>query len=252
MAQASQAVEPATLTRCRQALSAGCALLALLTLPGCGANAGSASAALATRGYAVDAQSACKAAGLGDVATLRLLAQAGVDTQSLVREGDRFCLEAALIGRGIKVDVAAVLSEVKPARAELNRAYPSATGMTARDVPGAEQLARAAGHRPTSLYAGGQVVEATPLMWAVWAGNRPAVEALLAHGADPNLASHVAVHVSGRDMLVDGQAIKSPAELVRISANPLFEAHRLQHAQIAQLLTRQGAKSSVSSAKVQG
>jgi hypothetical protein len=225
------------------------ALASLLSLPGCGANANSAAEALATRGYAVDAKSACKAAGLGDVGALRLLAQAGVATPSLVQEGDRFCLEAALIGRGAKVDIGGVLSEIKAAKAELNRAYPSATGMTARDVPNAEQLARAAGHRPSSLYAGGQVVEATPLMWAVWAGDRAAVEALLAHGADPNLPSHVAVHVSAKDMVVDGQAIKSPAALVRISANPLFEAHRLQHKQIAQLLARQGAKPSLSSVK---
>lgn len=96
------------------------------------------------------------------------------------------------------------------------------------------------------------MVEATPLIWAVWAGDRPAVEALLAHGDDPNLPSHVSVHVSGKEVLVGEQTVKTNAELVRISASPLFEAHRLQHDQIAQLLARQGARPSVRSVKVQG
>lgn len=226
------------------------ALAALLSLQGCGVNAASATESLASQGYSIDAKGVCKAAAKGDVGALRLLSQAGVTSRSMVQEGDRFCFEAALLGRSGKVDVAAVLAELNPAAAELNRTYPSSTGMTTRDVPNADQLARAAGHRPSSLYAGGQVVEATPLMWAVWAGDQAAVQALLAHGADPNLPSHVAVQVSGKEVVVGEQTLKTSATLVRISASPLFEAHRLQHNQIAQLLTRQGAKPSVSSAKV--
>ena len=223
-------------TALTQTSIAAAALACAAGLSGCGVNAASATEDLKARGYGADAKSVCKAAGAGDVSALRLLAQAGIPTGSLVIDSERFCLEPALIGRGGKVDVGAVLAKLKPAKAELDRSYASATGMTARDIPQAEQLARAAGYRATSLYAGGQVVEATPLMWAVWAGDQAAVEALLAHGVNPNLPSRIAVHVSGK-------------ELVLISANPLFEAHRLQHGKIAQLLTSSGGKPTVSSAK---
>ena len=169
-----------------QASIATAALACAAGLSGCGVNAASATEDLKARGYGADAKSVCKAAGAGDVSALRLLAQAGIPTGSLVIDSERFCLEPALIGRGGKVDVGAVLAKLKPAKAELDRSYASATGMTARDIPQAEQL--------------------------------------------------VAVHVSGK-------------ELVLISANPLFEAHRLQHGKIAQLLTSRGGKPTLSSAK---
>lgn len=220
--------------------SAAMALVAAL-LAACGSDATAPAEALSQRGYRLEPQSACKAAGRGDVEALRLLAQAGQTPRSLVIDGDRFCLEGALIGRSARVDVAAVLDELKPARSEFNRAYASSTGMTARDVPQAEALARAAGHRAVDLYAGGAVVEATPLMWAVWADDLAAVQALLAHGADPNLAANVPMKVNS-----------AAQGLVRVRTSPLFEAHRLQRTQIASLLSRHGARSQIASAASPG
>jgi hypothetical protein len=206
--------------------------------------------ALAQLGYKPGPESACRAASKGDVAALKLMAQAGQAVRSLVVDGDRFCLESALAGRAGKVDVAAVIGEVKPAAAELNHAYASAIGMTARDVPQADALTRAAGHRGENFYAGGKVVEATPLMLAVWAGDTMAVQSLLEHGADPNLPSRIPVQVKGGDTSVSAQAV-APNTLVNISATPLFEAHRLQRAQIAKLLAQRGAKALITSQKAQ-
>ena len=67
------------------------------------------------------------------------------------------------------------------------------------------------------------------------------VQALLAHGADPNLASTVPMRVTG-----------AAQGLVRVSTSPLFEAHRLQRPQIAQALARQGAKSHIASQAPKG
>jgi hypothetical protein len=227
------------MTRRTTAHAAAVAAAMLIGLPGCGSDAPVET--LSQRGYKLEPQAACKAAGRGDVEALRLLAQAGQTKRSLVADGERFCLEGALAGRSGKVDVAAVLDEIKPVRAEFNRVYASSLGMTARDVPQAEALGRAAGHRAVDLYAGGAVVEATPLMWAVWSNDLDAVQALLAHGADPNLAATV-------PMRVDGAA----QGLVRVSTSPLFEAHRLQRPQIAQALARHGARPYIASSATAG
>lgn len=227
------------MTRRTTAHAAAVAAAMLIGLPGCGSDAPVET--LSQRGYKLEPQAACKAAGRGDVEALRLLAQAGQTQRSLVADGERFCLEGALAGRSGKVDVAAVLDEIKPVRAEFNRVYASSLGMTARDVPQAEALGRAAGHRAVDLYAGGAVVEATPLMWAVWSNDLDAVQALLAHGADPNLAATV-------PMRVDGAA----QGLVRVSTSPLFEAHRLQRPQIAQALARRGARPYIASSATAG
>lgn len=228
-----------SMTRRTTAHAAAVAAAMLIGLPGCGS--GAPAETLSQRGYKLEPQAACKAAGRGDVEALRLLAQAGQAQRSLVADGERFCLEGALAGRTGKVDVAAVLDELKPVKTEFNRVYASSLGMTARDVPQAEALGRAAGHRAVDLYAGGAVVEATPLMWAVWANDLDAVQALLAHGADPNLASTVPMRVTG-----------AAQGLVRISTSPLFEAHRLQRPQIAQALAKQGAKSHIASQAPKG
>jgi hypothetical protein len=227
------------MTRRTTAHAAAVAAAMLIGLPGCGSDAPVET--LSQRGYKLEPQAACKAAGRGDVEALRLLAQAGQTKRSLVADGERFCLEGALAGRSGKVDVAAVLDEIKPVGAEFNRVYASSLGMTARDVPQAEALGRAAGHRAVDLYAGGAVVEATPLMWAVWSNDLDAVQALLAHGADPNLAATV-------PMRVDGAA----QGLVRVSTSPLFEAHRLQRPQIAQALARHGARPHIASSATEG
>lgn len=230
-----------SMTRSTTVQAAVLAATALMTLPGCGSDAPAAEA-LSQRGYRLEPQAACKAAGRGDVEALRLLAQAGQTQRSLVVDGDRFCLEGALAGRAGKVDVAAVLDEVKPAKGEFNRVYASSTGMTARDVPQAEALARAAGHRAVDLYAGGAVVEATPLMWAVWSGDLDAVQALLSHGADPNLASKVPMKVNSAQQ----------HGLVRVTTSPLFEAHRLQRATIAKALSKHGAKPHIGTEQPKG
>jgi hypothetical protein len=227
------------MTRRTTAHAAAVAAAMLIGLPGCGSDAPVET--LSQRGYKLEPQAACKAAGRGDVEALRLLAQAGQTKRSLVADGERFCLEGALAGRSGKVDVAAVLDELKPGKTEFNRVYASSLGMTARDVPQAEALGRAAGHRAVDLYAGGAVVEATPLMWAVWSNDLDAVQALLAHGADPNLAATV-------PMRVDGAA----QGLVRVSTSPLFEAHRLQRPQIAQALARHGARPHIASSATEG
>jgi len=227
-----------SMTRMTTGPAAALAAAMLMTmLPGCGSDAAPPAELLSRRGYQLEPQAACKAAGRGDVEALRLLAQAGQTPLSLVVDGDRFCLESVLVGRTAKVDLAAVLDAVKPAKGEFNRVYASSTGMTARDVPQAETLARAAGHRAVDLYAGGAVVEATPLMWAVWSDDLDAVQALLAHGADPNLASTVPMRVNSAQQ----QA------LVRVTTSPLFEAHRLQRPQIAKLLAKHGAKPRIAS-----
>jgi hypothetical protein len=161
------------------ALTAPAVACASLLLAACGAGDADPTQALAKLGYKPGPEGICQAAGKGDVAALRLMARAGQSARSLVIDGDRFCLEGALAGRAGKVDVAAVLGEMKPAAADLSRAYASALGMTARDVPQADVLARTAGHRGSDFYAGGKVVEATPLMLAVWSGDAAAVQSLL-------------------------------------------------------------------------
>ncbi len=226
------------------------ALLTALTmlLAACGAGDADPTQALAKLGYKPGPDGVCQAAAKGDVAALRLMAQAGQTARSLVIDGDRFCLEGALAGRAGKVDVAAVLAEIKPAAAELNRAYASALGMTARDVPQADVLARTAGHRGNDFYVGGKVVEATPLMLAVWSGDAAAVQSLLDHGADPNVPSRIPLQVQIGQNAAGAQDVTSNA-LVYISATPLFEAHRLQKPQIAKLLTARGAKAQIASQK---
>jgi hypothetical protein len=220
----------------------------LLALAACGSD--DPAQALAKLGYKQGHEGACQAAGKGDIAALKLMAQTGQATRSLVIDGDRFCLESALAGRAGKVNVAAVMGEIKPAATELNRAYASAIGMTARDVPQPDTLTRAAGHRGENFYAGGKVVAATPLMLAVWANDAAAVQSLLDHGADPNLPSHIPVQVQSGQSAAGAQAIGTSA-LVQISATPLFEAHRLQKPQIAKLLSQRGAKALISSQKLQ-
>jgi hypothetical protein len=219
-----------------------------LVLAACGAGDADPVQALAKLGYKPERESACRAVGQGDLAALKLMAQAGQATRSLVIDGDRFCLESALAGRAGKVDVAAVMSEVNPAATELNRAYASAIGMTARDVPQADTLTRAAGHRGENFYAGGKVVEATPLMLAVWAGDAAAVQSLLEHGADPNVPSRIPVQVQSGHSAAGAQAVTG-GSLVQISTTPLFEAHRLQKPQIVKLLTQRGGKALIASQK---
>lgn len=219
---------------------------ALLLLAACGAGDADPTQALAKLGYKPGPEGVCQAAGKGDVAALRLMAQAGQTSRSLVIDGDRFCLEGALAGRAGKVDVAAVLGEIKPAAADLNRAYASALGMTARDVPQADVLARTAGHRGNDFYAGGKVIEATPLMLAVWSGDAAAVQSLLDHGADPNLPSRIPLQVQSGQSAAGAQAVAGNA-LVHISATPLFEAHRLQKPQLVKLLSARGAKALIAS-----
>lgn len=233
----------------RQARWSALVLAVLSTvLSGCGAGAASPTDTLAQRGYKASADGVCRAVSKGDVEALRLMAQAGVTQRTLVVDGDRFCLEGPLAGRAGKVDIAALLEQVQPAPTELNRAYASTTGMTARDVPQAEALARAAGQRAIDLYAGGAAVEATPLMWAVWSGNADAVQSLLARGVDPNLPSVVPVLIGGSSMQL-GQQTMVTKETVRISVTPLFEAHRLRNDKIVALLSRMGAKPVVSAEK---
>ena len=219
---------------------------ALLLLAACGAGDADPTQALAKLGYKPGPEGVCQAAGKGDVAALRLMAQAGQTSRSLVIDGDRFCLEGALAGRAGKVDVAAVLGEIKPAAADLNRAYASALGMTARDVPQADVLARTAGHRGNDFDAGGKVIEATPLMLAVWSGDAAAVQSLLDHGADPNLPSRIPLQVQSGQSAAGAQAVAGNA-LVHISATPLFEAHRLQKPQLVKLLSARGAKALIAS-----
>lgn len=228
--------------RAFRAGAAGATAAALALLCACGS--GDAPSTLAQRGYAIDAKGVCKAIGQGDVEALRLLDQAGAKATTLVIDGERFCLEAALAGKAPKVDLAALFAQVKAPRDEINRVYASATGMTARDVPQAEALARAAGQRAVNLYAGGKVVEATPLMWAIWSDDSAAAEQLLRQGADPNLAARVPVHVG-----TAGAPSLTREEAVNISTTPLFEAHRLQRTAIVRLLERAGAKASITSAK---
>ena len=219
-------------------------------LAACGAGGADPAQALAQLGYKADSDSACKAAGKGDLAALKLMRQAGQAQPSLVADGDRFCLESALAGRSGKVDIAALIVEFKPAAADLSRAYASGTGMTARDVPQAETLARTAGHQGEDFYAGGKVIVATPLMLAVWSGNTAAVQSLLDHGADPNVPSRIPMQVRSSASSAAAQAAVQNG-LVHISATPLFEAHRLQMPQIAKLLSQRGAKASISSQKPQ-
>jgi Ankyrin repeat len=226
------------------------AAAATLVVAACGAGDANPVQALAKLGYKPGPESACQATGKGDLVALKLMAKAGQAVRSLVIDSDRFCLEGALAGRAGKVDVAAVIGEVNPDAAELNRAYASAIGMTARDVPQADVLTRAAGHRGENFYAGGKVVEATPLMLAVWSGDAAAVQSLLEHGADPNLPSRVPVQVQSGKSAAGAQAVIGDA-LVYISATPLFEAHRLQKPQIAKLLTQRGAKALIASQKLQ-
>jgi hypothetical protein len=219
-----------------------------LLLAACGAADADPTQALAKLGYKPGPEGLCQAAGKGDVAALRLMARTGHAPPSLVMDGERFCLEGALAGRAGKVDVAAVLGEIKPAASDLSRAYASALGMTARDVPQADVLARTAGHRGNDFYAGGKVVEATPLMMAVWSGDTAAVQSLLEHGADPNVPSRIPVQVQSGQSAAGAQAVTGNA-LVHISATPLFEAHRLQRPQIAKLLSARGAKALIASQK---
>jgi hypothetical protein len=225
------------------ALSIACACLLLAA---CGAGDADPTKALAKLGYKPGPEGVCQAAGKGDVVALKLMTKAGQTARSLVIDGDRFCLEGALAGRAGKVDVAAVLAEIKPAAADLNRAYASALGMTARDVPQADVLARTAGHRGNDFYAGGKVVEATPLMLAVWTGDAAAVQSLLDHGADPNVPSRVPMQVQSGQSAAGAQAVTGNA-LVYISATPLFEAHRLQKPPIVKLLSARGAKALIAS-----
>jgi hypothetical protein len=227
--------------------AAVCSIPLLLMVAACGADPVQA---LAQRGYTLTNEGACKALAQGDVAALQLMAQAGQAPRSLVVDGDRLCLESALAGRAGKVDVAAVMGAVKPPAAELQRAYASAIGMTARDVPQADTLTRAAGHQGQNFYAGGKVVEATPLMLAVWSGDTAAVQSLLEHGADPNVPSMIPVQVKGGDSSAAAQPV-APNTLIRISATPLFEAYRLQRPQIAKLLSQRGAKAHITSQKSQ-
>jgi len=226
-------------------LTAAATAIALVLLAACGAgDTSNHTAALAQRGYAIDAKGVCRALGQGDLDALRLLEQSGAKLTTLVIDGDRFCLEAPLAGKAPKVDLAALFALVKPSRAELNRVYASATGMTARDVPQAEALARAAGQRAVNLYAGGKVVEATPLMWAIWSNDSAATEQLLRQGADPNLAARVPVHVGAAAGVQTARE-----EAVNINTTPLFEAHRLQRTAIVRLLERHGAKASIAAEK---
>jgi hypothetical protein len=226
------------------------ALASAASLAACSAGKADPAQALAQLGYKADSESACKAAGKGDLAALKLMQQAGHTQLSLVADGDRFCLESALAGRGGKVDIAAVIAELKPTAAELSRAYASGTGMTARDVPQADTLARTAGHQGEDFYAGGKVIVATPLMLAVWSGNTAAVQSLLDHGADPNVPSRIPMQVRSNASSAATQAVVQNG-LVHISATPLFEAHRLQRIQIAKLLGQRGAKALITSQKPQ-
>jgi ankyrin repeat protein len=87
-------------------------------------------------------------------------------------------------------------------------------------------------------------------MLAVWSGNAGAVQSLLEHGADPNVPSRIPVQVKGGDSSAAAFNV-APNALLHISATPLFEAHRLQHTQIAKLLAQRGAKAHVATTQPQ-
>jgi hypothetical protein len=219
-------------------------------LGACGAGDADPAKALAQRGYSLTPASLCKAMGQGDVTALQLAAKAGQAPRSLLIDGDRLCVESALVGKSGKVDVAAILGAVDPPAAELQRTYASGIGMTARDVPQADTLARAAGHTGQNFYVGGKVIEATPLMLAVWANDAAAVQSLLERGADPNVPSKIPLQVQGGESSAAAHSV-APNALIHISATPLFEAYRLQRQSVAKLLAQRGAKAHIASQKPQ-
>jgi hypothetical protein len=228
------------------------AMLLACSLPllaACGAGDADPAKALAQRGYSLTPASLCKAMGQGDVTALQLAAKAGQGPRSLL-DGDRLCIESALVGKSGKVDVAAILGAVNPPAAELQRTYASGIGMTARDVPQADLLARAAGHTGQNFYVGGKVIKATPLMLAVWANDAAAVQSLLERGADPNVPSKIPLQVQGGQSSAAAHSVAHSA-LIHISATPLFEAYRLQRQSVAKLLAQRGAKAHIASQKPQ-
>lgn len=135
---------------------------------------------LKAKDIAISAENLCGFSGQGDLPTVKLLLDAGVDVNAKNSRGSNALIEASWAG---KQEVVSYLldnkADVNPASSGQFSALSAAIGQ--RQEPVALLLLER-GANPNIVDPAGS----TPLIEAVWAGNLSLVKALLAKGANTN------------------------------------------------------------------
>lgn len=191
--------------------------------------------ALADLGFNAGAEDTCRAVSTGAVNVLQLMQklQEFKTSLSVVLGGGQYalCIEEALLDARRGVAVARALSQIEVRAEDVNRLYVAQTigagsseALRPLDVLATVGLATETRSRLMSA-------RATPLMYSVWGNNMPAVEALLAQGADANQSSRFDYSVGTR--------------MTSVAISPMAEAQRLGRSALEKRLRAAGARAEI-------
>lgn len=201
--------------------------------------------ALARQGFTTSADDICRALNARNVEALALMGRAGVTMArlSVPIGGGQFalCIEPLLAEANRPgPDLGELMATLPIDRKDLDRQHVSQLWGSQNPGPiDPTAMLQAMQHRPVP---GARLLYffATPLMFAVWSGNKPAAAALLTAGANSSIGARITVV---------GSPSIDPAEYQRrwlvLDVPPLFEARRLGHRDIVGLLETAGAQGRV-------
>lgn len=199
--------------------------------------------ALARLGFTSSFEDVCRAFNAENAEALKLIAKIGMKSASVSEPlgGGQYalCIEPLLLTAEKGSDIEAMLMILPIAPRDLNRLHVSQQlGFLDSGPIALPPLIKAAGVA-SDAKARLMHVFASPLMFAVWADNLAATQALLKAGADPNQGANLGVMGTYRP----------PADYslkdFSLTVTPLFEARRLGRTGLVDTLVAAGARSQV-------
>ena len=194
--------------------------------------------ALARLGFTSSFDDVCRAFNTGNSAALTLIAKTGVKSASVSQPLGAgqyaLCIEPLLLAAEQGRDIKSMLAILPIAPPDLSRLHVSQQlGVLDSGPISLPPLIKAAG-AGADKKARLMHVFASPLMFAVWADNAYATQALLKAGADPNQGARLGV-MPANDVLNN----------YSLTVTPLAEARRLDRTSVVDALMAAGARSRV-------
>lgn len=194
--------------------------------------------ALARLGFTSSFDDVCRAFNTGNSAALTLIAKTGVKSASVSQPLGAgqyaLCIEPLLLAAEQGRDIKSMLAILPIAPPDLSRLHVSQQlGVLDSGPISLPPLIKAAG-AGADKKARLMHVFASPLMFAVWADNAYATQALLKAGADPNQGARLGV-MPANDVLNN----------YSLTVTPLAEARRLGRTSVVDALMAAGARSRV-------
>lgn len=192
--------------------------------------------ALARLGFTSSFDDVCRALNAGNTEALKLIAKNGLKSASVSQPlgGGQYalCIEPLLLAADKQANIEAMLMILPIAPRDLNRLHVSQQlGVLDPGPIALQPLIKAARVAPDAK-AQLMHVFASALMFAVWADNLAATQALLKAGADPN---------QGAKLGVMGPSVN----LYTLTVTPLAEARRLGQTRLVTALVAAGASAQV-------